>query len=86
MQTVMLNDWPRIPFYSGEVLKGLAVCWCGILIESDQQEWGFLKELLKRTLEIFKAAVAEEKNMIEDIDVVLRSDERLRELRGIWLA
>ena len=30
MNVIILNDWPRIGYYRGDVLKGAAICWLSV--------------------------------------------------------
>jgi len=81
LQAVILNGWPRIRFYKGEILKGLAVCWCRTADEPDMDQRLDIRLGLQRTLALLLAAVADDHDAIEQIEKVLQSDPRLPSLR-----
>lgn len=60
---MMINDWPRIPYHRGEIMKGLVVCWCKVL-EEDSPERSSRLEQVQRELE----------HSVELLSVMLKRD------------
>ena len=58
LSTLILNCWPRVPFYRGEILKGICVLWLRIQEEEDSNEGlGAVKDQIRKLLSLVKATV-----------------------------
>jgi tRNA nucleotidyltransferase (CCA-adding enzyme) len=78
LQTVTLNDWPRIGEYRGELMKAIGLCWCRI--EDDDrapEQLAAVKGSLQDLLKSLRAVLASEPAAIDEADSFLRSDDRL---------
>ena len=80
LQTIILNCWPRILPYAGEILKGVTVCWCRISEEPGQDVFDEATAVLRDLLDLLKATLATNEAMLKDVATVLESDERLQDL------
>ncbi|KAF2238931.1 poly A polymerase C-terminal region-like protein [Viridothelium virens] len=83
LQTVILNCWPRMAFWRGEVLKGVTICWLRIAEEnrSDAQLTAVEKELQK-TVQMLAAAVEQDIEIDSEFQQLVAADERLERLFG----
>ena len=58
LSTLILNCWPRVPFYRGEILKGICVLWLRIQKEEDSNEGlGAIKDQIRKLLSLVKVTV-----------------------------
>ena len=80
VQTIILVCWPRISHYAGDILKGVTVCWCRVGEEPDSDALEDVRSALKDILRLLRATLASEEDALRDIDTVLKSDDRLKEL------
>ncbi|KAI9667504.1 MAG: CCA tRNA nucleotidyltransferase, mitochondrial [Bathelium mastoideum] len=81
LQTVMLNCWPRMAFWRGEILKGLTICWLRLAQEDTlNQELQIAKEELQKTAQILAAAVRQEVDIDADFQQLTLADQRLETL------
>lgn len=77
----MLVAWPRIPYYRGEILTGLTVCWSRIEEQKIRpKELGILQQHLESTVNILTAVLARLVNVPEEYQVIIDSDKRFRRL------
>ncbi|KAL9096934.1 MAG: hypothetical protein Q9165_000898 [Trypethelium subeluteriae] len=81
LQTVILNCWPRMAFWRGEILKGMTICWLRIAEEdrSDAQLVS-VEEELQKTVQMLAAAVDQEVEIDGDFQQLIAADERLERL------
>ncbi|KAF2083294.1 hypothetical protein K490DRAFT_52041 [Saccharata proteae CBS 121410] len=78
LQEVMLNAWPRVGDWRGEVLKGVCVCWVGLRGEGVAE----VEKELRMVVQVLERATGEEVGLREEMEALLRADERLKELFG----
>ena len=82
LQAVIINDWPRIGYYRGEIFKGITMCWCRILNENSQSpESRYTQHQLVGTLKILQAALRDDEDALMEIREALKCDTRLRGLQ-----
>jgi tRNA nucleotidyltransferase/poly(A) polymerase len=86
-ESVILNAWPRISNWRGEVLKGVTVCWIRLDEEGGEINKRTLQELRKEFKTIIdmvkyvvKAQESSEKTCQEEMDKLMGADGRLKEL------
>ena len=81
MEVVIINDWPRIAYYRGEILRGLTICWCRI---NDQESISIelvkVQESLKRLLRVLTSALKGNVDAMKEYQILIDSDDRLRNL------
>lgn len=81
LQTLMLNCWPRMSFWRGEVLKGITLCWLRIAAENQSsRQLATVKEELRKTVQILAAAVKPEVDIGGELRHLEDADERLKGL------
>lgn len=81
LEAAILNDWPRISHHRGEILKGLTICWCRILEqETESKELNMVQESIKRMIQLLTAVMKTDVNVIEEYQILIDSDDRLRGL------
>ena len=81
MQTIIVIDWPRIAHHRGEILKGLAMCWCRIGNEETQsQELNAVRENVEEAVQLLKYAVTLDSKLVDEYQTLIDSDSRLRDL------
>lgn len=85
LQSVVLNGWPRILGWRGEVLRGICVCWIKVEEEGRDmvaEEKDQLSGELKIVVEMLKAVVESEDGSVWEAEVekLVGTDERLGEL------
>lgn len=79
LQAIILNGWPRMAIYRGEILRGLAVCWCKI--EEDGSEGlEIVTAAIKDTVKLLSAAAGNALDVITEYKSLVDSDERLSNL------
>ncbi|KAH9845144.1 putative tRNA nucleotidyltransferase poly(A) polymerase family protein, partial [Teratosphaeria destructans] len=78
LRAVVLNGWPRIGGYRGEVLRGVAVCWVRL---GEGEGEGELREELKVVVQVLRCVVcASEEGRREwegDVEKLVQADGRL---------
>ncbi|KAK5688466.1 CCA tRNA nucleotidyltransferase, mitochondrial [Elasticomyces elasticus] len=79
VQAVVLNCWPRLPDYRGEVLKGLTLCWLH-LCNQDGKDVLILRHELLDTVKLLRAALGEHSSFDADCLVLVAADSRLGDL------
>ena len=79
LQVVILNGWPRMVVYRGEVLKGLTFCWLKVGEEqsADVRE---LRREMRETVRMLKVAVGKEVDFENDCKMLVETEPRLRGL------
>lgn len=77
----MVNVWPRVAYHRGGILRGLTVCWCRIKDEEViSMELKKVQESVRRAVRILTAVLERDVDVKEEYQVLIDSDERLREL------
>lgn len=84
LQAVVLNCWPRMELYRGEVLKGAALCWLNFE-DGTGNEVEELREELRETVSMLEAAVStsEDVNFRDDCRVLVQAEPRLEGLLSV---
>lgn len=82
MQAVILNCWPRMSEYRGEVLKGLTLCWLGVEGQNGEQATR-LKTELQETVKLLRAALGDQSSFDEDCAMLAAADGRLEALLSV---
>lgn len=81
VQTIIITDWPRIAHHRGEILKGLAMCWCRIEDEERQsQELIAVRENVEQAVQLLTHAVTLDSKLIDEYQTLIDSDSRLRDM------
>ena len=81
MQTIIVTDWPRIAHHRGEILKGLAMCWCRIGDEETQsQELVAVRENVEQAVQLLTYAVTPDYKLVDEYQILIDSDSRLGDL------
>lgn len=80
-QAVILNAWPRIHIYKGEILGGLAMCWCSVDEDPSEHSPG-IKTAIRDAVKLLTAAVGGPATVKADFDMLVASDQRLGEIFG----
>ena len=79
IQAVILNCWPRMPEYRGEVLKGLTLCWLAVE-QQDNEQTRTLKAELQEAVKMLQAALGNKSSFDEDCSALVAADGRLEAL------
>lgn len=82
LQAVILNGWPRMVEYRGEVLKGLTFCWIKIA-GMEGKEVERLRSEMKETVKMLRYAVRREVDLDQDCHMLAQADPRVKELLDI---
>lgn len=77
LQALIINCWPRMVEYRGEVLKGLTLCWLGVEKDPAAEH---LKTTMKETVVLLGEAIKGQHDLQEDCKVLIEADGRLRGL------
>ncbi|MCJ1250460.1 hypothetical protein MMC30_007688 [Trapelia coarctata] len=78
LQAIILNDWPRIAYYRGDILRGITACWCGMQDDGrTSKEFEDIRVVLKQGVGLLKAALDADVASIQEIEGLLGSDTRL---------
>jgi len=78
LQAIILNDWPRIAYYRGEILKGITACWCTIQEDGRvSEQFEDIRVVLKQDVGLLKAALDADIASVQEIDDLLGNDTRL---------
>ena len=88
LQAFILNAWPRVHVYRGEIVKGLVQCWIALCdfhdaaaAEGMWEGMQALREALKQSVGILRAAVEREiPEFREECALLVEVESRLREL------
>ena len=81
LQTIIVTNWPRIAHHRGEILKGLALCWCRIGDEETQsQELIAVRENIEQAVQLLTHAVTQDSKLVDEYQTLIDSDSRLRDL------
>ena len=67
LQFVILNAWPRVQFWEGEILKGVTVCWVRVLEDMENEADNENKKALEEVKDELKVCV-------EMVRVVMKSE------------
>jgi tRNA nucleotidyltransferase/poly(A) polymerase len=87
LQFVILNAWPRISFWEGEILKGVTVCWVRVLEDMENRAdnenkrvLGEVMDELKVCVEMVRAVMDSEgkaESFQADVKKLVSTDEKL---------
>lgn len=82
MQGVVTNAWPRVGFWSNDVLKGGCGCWLRVLEEGEGEDLDEIREELKVLVDLIGKVVEGEEGCDWDGQVrgLIEVDDRLGEL------
>ena len=81
VQTIILDDWPRIAHHRGEILKGLTICWCRIGDEETRsRELKEVRENIEEAVQHLTFLSNRDVNMAEEYQTLIDSNSRLGEL------
>ncbi|MCJ1396759.1 hypothetical protein MMC18_009651 [Xylographa bjoerkii] len=81
LQAIILNNWPRISYYRGEVLKGLAICWCTINEDTRKSnDLDNVKIAVRQDIRLLRESVGTNIVELVDVDQLLRGDPQLSDL------
>lgn len=80
-QVAMVNDWPRITYHRGEILRGLTICWCRIKDEETRTE-GLreIEESIRRFVRLLTLLVKKDVDVAAEYQILVDSNYRLRDL------
>ncbi|EMC91906.1 hypothetical protein BAUCODRAFT_126876 [Baudoinia panamericana UAMH 10762] len=81
LQAVILNGWPRMSEYRGEVLKGLTLCWLNTHEMKGEDADGLRREM-RETVAMLRVALGGGSGFDEDCQTLLVADGRLTGLLG----
>ncbi|KAL9603638.1 MAG: hypothetical protein Q9179_002125 [Wetmoreana sp. 5 TL-2023] len=80
LRAVVMNAWPEVGFYRGEILEGLVICWCRIADEEEPTNelveiQASIKEIVRAVVQLFKNDEQAEKElkMLKDCDARLEA-------------
>nr|POF03491.1 cca trna nucleotidyltransferase, mitochondrial [Quercus suber] len=79
IQAVILNAWPRMKGYRGEVLKGLTTCWLNLENANDRHAAEEVKRDLQEVVKMLKVVLREDEEVDFEVEcmVLVRADARL---------
>ena len=86
MEAIIVNDWPRISYHRGEILKGLTVCWCRIKDQGEVSKGKVSKELekvqesIEKAVRLLTSVLKTDVDVVEEYRILVDSDVRLRDL------
>ncbi|MCJ1449582.1 MAG: hypothetical protein MMC23_010104 [Stictis urceolatum] len=82
LQTLILNDWPRVFLYKGDILMALSMCWCRVGEERPPIAGlaAEIEEYLRTTTRLLMASLTNEKGAAEEIELVLQGNSALQGL------
>lgn len=91
LQSVVANAWPRVDGWSGEVLKGVAVCWSGCAEEEEGRRGGGeglekVREELRVCVDMLRAVMVREgkgERFESDVRRLVEADGRVGGLFGV---
>ncbi|KAI9874184.1 MAG: hypothetical protein M1830_010096 [Pleopsidium flavum] len=76
IQAILVNCWPRIAIYRGEILRGLTTCWCRLL-EDGSEGLDSVSAAIKDAIKLLTAAFGNAVDAKADYGSLVDSDERL---------
>ena len=78
LSAIILNCWPRMNFWKGEALRGIAACWIAI---QDQEKLSMqlmeVQAALQQNVKMLRLALADKGDTVQEIDSLLLDDPRL---------
>ncbi len=81
VEAVLINDWPRISYYRGEILRGLTTCWCRIKDqETIPMELTKVQQSIKGALQLLRSLLKADIHVAEEFQILMASDDRLHDL------
>ena len=81
IQVVIVDDWPRISYHRGQILRGLSICWCRILDEEKiSKELQDVRKNLKQTLRLLTSVTSRDINAAQEYRTLIDNDTRLQDL------
>lgn len=81
-EAIVLNAWPRIDYYKGDILDGLLSCWCKIIDEGADPSHALARVRfnIEKVVRLMTAYLKTQRNIADDYRVLIASDARLKEL------
>nr|POE71933.1 uncharacterized protein CFP56_11809 [Quercus suber] len=82
MQAVILNAWPRMKGYRGEVLRGLTICWLNLQDVDDDQAAQELRSDLKVAVQMLRVVLKADQEVDFEVECkgLVNADEMLDNL------
>lgn len=81
-EAVILNVWPRIDYYRGDIIEGLSNCWREIIYESISPSHALARVRfnIERVVRLMTAYLKTQRNITDDYVMLIASDNRLKDL------
>lgn len=76
IQAVVLNAWPRMVEWRGEILKGMCFCWVNL----HGQKAEAVKKEMQECMQMLKAALGDRVEWDAEIRALMEADERVKGL------
>lgn len=78
-EAVVVNVWPRVDYYRGDILEGLLSCWCMITSEraTPSDALASVKSNIEKIVGLTTAYLKTKRNMINDYRKLIAADSRL---------
>lgn len=75
----MVNVWPRVDYYRGDILEGLISCWCKIISEGATPSDALIRVRfnIEKIVGLMTAFLKTQRNIGDDYQILLASDSRL---------
>ncbi|KAL9122692.1 MAG: hypothetical protein Q9187_000748 [Circinaria calcarea] len=82
LDAIILNNWPRVSYYRGDIWKALAICWCRMQEEQvPSQKLQSVAHQLQQTSKLLTAALkATNIDVDEESAMLIKSNASLKEL------
>lgn len=82
MEAIVVNLWPRIDYYRGDILEGLIYCWCKILSEEATPSDALIRVrfAIEKVVKLMTAFLKTQRNTADDYQFLIAVDHRLRDL------
>ena len=81
MEAIIVNNWPRISYHRGEILKGLTICWCRIKDQGEvSREVEKVQESIEKVVRLLTSVLKADVDVVEEYRILVDSDARLRDL------
>ena len=81
IQAIVVNLWPRLSYYKGEIMRGLLNSWCRFKdCEVESRELLQIQQDIENAMRLLKAALQSNVDVGEDYQILVDSNPRLRDL------
>lgn len=85
LEAIVVNVWPRVDYYRGDIFKGLITCWCKIGNEEERPSEDLLRvgRNIEKVVRLMTAFLKTQRNIADEYHVLIATNSRLRALLTI---